>query len=151
MQDAKPFNLVINIEFKPGPIAAPSAALANPPSKGKEKVLEGYAFNRDGLLDPEAINIIDNGILKHISKEMGKVVINLDAISGNGMRLKGILELLNNLQVRNSSEGPSHAYKGFTPVAAAPITISSAPFSDDASMSLMSVDQMLSEMAGFFP
>ncbi|KAL1816269.1 hypothetical protein ACET3Z_018843 [Daucus carota] len=112
--EALPFKLVINIELKSNSneiSSAGSSSKAGPSAKGKEKVYEGYAFNNDGLLDREAINIIDNGILKHISKEMGKVVINLDASAENGQCLKDILkaEMLKNLHSLNLSRGPSVA------------------------------------------
>lgn len=47
-------------------------------TKGKEKVSEGHAFNKDSLLSKEAINLLDSGALNFISKKLGKIVINMD-------------------------------------------------------------------------
>lgn len=47
-------------------------------SKGKSKILTQYAFNEDGLLSKDAINIIDSGRLLSVSKCFGKVVIDLE-------------------------------------------------------------------------
>ncbi|KAK1373449.1 hypothetical protein POM88_029642 [Heracleum sosnowskyi] len=46
--------------------------------KGEEKVMQGYAFSEDGLLSQEAIKLLDNGSLLHISKSFKKAVIDMD-------------------------------------------------------------------------
>lgn len=58
--------------------------------KGKEKVLENYAFNKDGLLSKEAIHI-DSGRLTAVSKSFGKSEINLEAEIFEGIFAKDVL------------------------------------------------------------
>ncbi|KAK1357377.1 hypothetical protein POM88_050633 [Heracleum sosnowskyi] len=61
-------------------------------SKGKEKVLSGYAFNNDGLLSTEAMKIIDEGRLLPISKSFGKVILDLEEEIFDGVYAKDILD-----------------------------------------------------------
>ncbi|KAK1398502.1 hypothetical protein POM88_008365 [Heracleum sosnowskyi] len=61
-------------------------------SKGKEKVLEGFSLNDDGLLSKKAIEMIDNDSLVHIAKGFKKDVIDLEEKVCEGVQLKDILK-----------------------------------------------------------
>lgn len=61
-------------------------------SKGKEKVLQGYSFNEDGLLSQETTKVLDSGVLSQIAKGFSKEVVDLDEYVCKGVQLKDILE-----------------------------------------------------------
>ncbi|KAK1373399.1 hypothetical protein POM88_029592 [Heracleum sosnowskyi] len=61
-------------------------------SKGKEKVLEGFSFNKDGLLYKKAIEMIYNGSFVHIAKGFKKDVIDLEEKVCEGVQFKDILK-----------------------------------------------------------
>lgn len=54
-------------------------------------MLQGYAFNNDGLLTPEAIRILDSGCLTSISALFGKTQIDMEEKVFDGVFAKDLL------------------------------------------------------------
>lgn len=59
--------------------------------KGKQKVLDDYAFNADGILSQDAVKLLDSGSLNHISKCFKKQVIDMEEQVFKGVYVKDIL------------------------------------------------------------
>lgn len=60
-------------------------------NKGKEKLMEGYAFNVDGVLSAEAVCILDEGKLAVYSEVFKKKPVDLDEVVGDGVYVKDVM------------------------------------------------------------
>lgn len=131
--------------------------------KCKEKVLSTFSFNNDGLFSPAAIRILEERNLKSYSKEFGKVVIDMDAMTGKGGSVKDVLEdailgSLESLEVRlPAAQGKGGPLMIFDPVVDAEdqvaIPLAGNPsltgYNNDPNTDLMEAEEVLLEMARY--
>lgn len=66
----------------PSPLAA---------DKGKSKVLSSYSFNDNGILNSQAMQLLDGGKLSCFSSELAKKEVNMEAVVGKGIHAKDVL------------------------------------------------------------
>ena len=132
-------NLCLNSGLASG-MPRPIPNQVNSSSKGKEKVLSGYSFNKDGLMDKEAIRILDSGELIGCSKDFEKNPVDLEAKDSNGRALKDILED-HMLKLSTAKDPASHPFISVELSDSANPLDNSFLFNQD----MMDVDQILLE------
>ncbi|WOG87035.1 hypothetical protein DCAR_0206255 [Daucus carota subsp. sativus] len=101
--------------------------------KGKDKVLEHFSFNENGVFAQKAVRIMDEGKLSRFSPAFGSSVVNMNAAVGKEIYARDILH---------------HAILGTLKAVIPKLYVSNPSFLHNDVDYLMSVDQVL-ELMGF--